>query len=252
MDLNTLLIRTNVNVHVNYGAIFVGSSLSFFLYGITCCQASSYFSSRPRDNIWMKSLLETISACLLGPALWHYLMRRGLDSRNSAVFYSCSDWFGWGKMRIRCQPGLSANTPWLYATYTLRIISDGIIVGMMCHQLYTRRSQASQFSNTLRLIRTLIVWTFASGLLMWFVALPFLSMQNLYANTMLALFVFVFYTRLTKRFRQIANETITMETMMQGQTSSFDLDQENPVHSHPAELNNSSIDIVDSTASVHG
>ncbi|KAF8990293.1 hypothetical protein BDQ17DRAFT_1433898 [Cyathus striatus] len=47
-----------------------------------------------------------------------------------------------------------------------------------------------------------------------------------------------------ERFREIANETIPLETMMRGQTTSTsDLDQENPVHSHPPELD-SCTDIV--------
>ncbi|KAF9010755.1 hypothetical protein BDQ17DRAFT_1406055 [Cyathus striatus] len=275
LELKTLLLHMNLNVHANYGAVFIGSSLSFFLYGIICCQVSSYFSSYPKDNIWMKSLVgivtlsETVNACLLVPAMWHYIIRRGFGSVDRTIFLLCDDWsivrqavpseltcllvecfFQWrmlqllskkklvlfsdstlvkmndfwtgkstdfrsdlmevfmnGVVREKCYPALSKNAPWMYSAYITRIISDGIIVGMMCYQLYKRRSQASQFSNTLRLIRTLIVWTIVSGFFMWCSAVGYIITYTLltasrlmpiaiyfvrariHANTMLAMFV---------------------------------------------------------------
>ncbi|KAF8997716.1 hypothetical protein BDQ17DRAFT_1329186 [Cyathus striatus] len=77
---SSLLLNMNLNVHVNYGSIFIGGALSFL------------------DQIWMKSLvgvvtlLETANTCLLVPTVWHYIIRRGFDSVDRTWFILCNDW----------------------------------------------------------------------------------------------------------------------------------------------------------------
>ncbi|KAF8999597.1 hypothetical protein BDQ17DRAFT_1499538 [Cyathus striatus] len=148
---SSLLSNMNLNVHINFGSIFIGSALSFFLYGITCCQVSSYFSLRSSDQIWMKSLVGVITLILFPlPDLatrrfkvirryfqWRILQRKiyladwtkneslppfpsNIQKETySACVHTISSWLG---MKFRCYPPMLKNVPWLYATCVLHYL----------------------------------------------------------------------------------------------------------------------------------
>ncbi|PPQ83856.1 hypothetical protein CVT25_000915 [Psilocybe cyanescens] len=79
------------------GAIFVGSTVSYILYGLAFCQVLTYYYNFPRDILSLKIHVglvwaaETINVFLMTPAIWFYLIRRGADM-SFEQFVFCNDW----------------------------------------------------------------------------------------------------------------------------------------------------------------
>jgi len=120
---------------------------------------------------------------------------------------------------------------WFFVNYSLRLFSDGVITGTLCYTLWKRRACASTLTNSLQLLRSLIIWTLSTGLFMWlstltciityiFIRTPLASRGayflrgRVYGLAMLALL------NHRKRFREIADKSISIQPDVFGTSTS--------------------------------
>ncbi|TFK38808.1 hypothetical protein BDQ12DRAFT_683391 [Crucibulum laeve] len=161
-----------------------------------------------------------------------FLMRMWrVSSRKLLVFIATAPFvLGWGfniayvigMFKILCWPEMMANRPWMFAAYGFRIVSDGCIAITMCVMLFRRRALASQYTSSHKMIRSLIVWTLATGLLMWVSAIAFIVTYIVMSKSLVSVAVYFIRPRIyattmlsllnhRDSFRAVADETVPLE-----------------------------------------
>ncbi|CAA7266423.1 unnamed protein product [Cyclocybe aegerita] len=86
-----------LNGHNTAGAMLIGSTISYILYGVVVCQVIYYFHHFTKDpyllkiNVALVCLAETVNVFLMSAALWYYLIRRGADMSFEGFIF-CNDW----------------------------------------------------------------------------------------------------------------------------------------------------------------
>ncbi|KAF8805599.1 hypothetical protein BYT27DRAFT_6659650 [Phlegmacium glaucopus] len=76
---------------------------------------------------------------------------------------------------IRCNLAISDHSPvFVFGTYACRLFGDGVVVVTMCYMLHTRSSGITRHSNTIKIVRALILWSISTGMLTWLCTLLFL------------------------------------------------------------------------------
>ncbi|KAF9007231.1 hypothetical protein BDQ17DRAFT_1324451 [Cyathus striatus] len=222
------------DVKFNYACVFVGGTFSYV-------QAAFYFRTYTDDLKRLKflvcvlTLFETAQSSLLLPTLWHYLIVRGLDRPNFFNFLVCEDW------RLDFQPKHHASLlnvvpskKFVVAALVPFLIGwafNGVyLVGMVKYsqKQYPRWRKRCYpemnvnlrwMTNTLRLLRSLIIWTVASGLLMWLTSLTFVITYKAMPDTQLSLGIYLIRGRVysntmlallnhRETHRKMANETV--------------------------------------------
>jgi len=132
--------------------------------------------------------------------------------------------------QLRCNPGASDLNPvFVYGSNGSRIFLDGVVAVSMCYMLYSRSSGFTRHTNTIKIVRGLILWSISTGVLMWIISLLFLlSIPGLipsafavfyitggvYANAMLA------QLNARERFRAMAEASMPLSTISLGESSS--------------------------------
>ncbi|KAF9439711.1 hypothetical protein P691DRAFT_785303, partial [Macrolepiota fuliginosa MF-IS2] len=65
----------------------------------------------------------------------------------------------YSSIRVPCYPALVSARIWLLSAYSLKILSDGTISGIMIWSLYHKSRGVRKQGGTIRVIRALIYWT---------------------------------------------------------------------------------------------
>ncbi|KIJ93885.1 hypothetical protein K443DRAFT_33373, partial [Laccaria amethystina LaAM-08-1] len=147
------------------------------------------------------------------------------------LYFLSADFCSVGVFRYPCFPELQRNQLYLFTSFSLRFLSDGIIAGMMCTLLYKQMSdmptEIKNRPNFVRVVNSLVVWTLSTGLVMWcvvlavafvltYILLPdtyialgiYLVRGNIYANAILALL------HVRTRYRKVADEVISLHVQV--------------------------------------
>jgi len=148
--------------------------------------------------------------------------------------YLTSYGFGFAQIvrsfQLRCNPNASdLNLVLIYGVYGFRIFLDCVVVATMCYMLFTRSSGFTRHTNTIKIVRGLILWSISTGLLMTinnvlfllsvsgFIPAPFFIFfvtGGTYVNAMFA------QLNARTRFRAMAEETIPLNSISLGASSS--------------------------------
>ncbi|KAF8805597.1 hypothetical protein BYT27DRAFT_7243256 [Phlegmacium glaucopus] len=262
------------------GSMFIGTTISYVLYGVTCCQAIWYFRSQSgRTSKSMKALILSIwiaqtLGCIfmflatlrtfLSPAMARAGVHPGpcrywtvplsnittlFHHANVEVygnfiaqwclvvqfefFYSIgaeeinsAGGFGLAQItqsfKVRCNLSVPPlNTLFVLVTSSCRLFSDSIVVFTMCYMLYVRSLGLTRHTNTVKILRGLILWSISTGVLTWLSSILFLASfldigtlpnavgifyvrSGLYVNAMLA------QLNARTRFRAMADATLPL------------------------------------------
>lgn len=181
--------------------------------------------------------IPTEITCFLAEALFLQRMWTLSKKRYPTVLAFVPFMLGWvftivyiqGMFRHWCFPDLQLNQPYLFTSYGLRFLSDGIIAGTMCTLLYQQMSDMPTAirnrPNFVRIVNSLVVWTISTGLVMWVTAVAFvltyillpdtyialaiyLVRGNIYANAVLALL------HVRTRYRRVAGEVNSLHVQV--------------------------------------
>ncbi|KAF8998802.1 hypothetical protein BDQ17DRAFT_775670 [Cyathus striatus] len=233
---------------------------------------------RPSISIFFATGLPTEATCFLVECFFLMRMWQFTCSKTTVTAAVIPFVLGWGFNIVyiralwlaRYRPDTGINFNWIYPSYGFRIISDGIMAGIMCYHLYRKQPDSEQRIQTVRLIRSLIIWTVASGLLMWLCSIAFLITYKFMPDTRLSIAIYSIRGRIyantmltllnsRERRRDIDDGTIALETLnipmnsvapdesipaqainnisrVSSSTSSHDTEKSMPVHIHPMEL----------------
>ncbi|KAF8155601.1 hypothetical protein B0H34DRAFT_714007 [Crassisporium funariophilum] len=174
-----------------------------FASAITCMPIEAFFITR----IYMFADRKKLAALVYLPF---------------AAGWACCLYYNVESASLRNWTKVARYNDFLLAGYCLRFVTDGIITIGMCLILKRKSVDASERAGTMRLVRSIIVWTLSIGLVVWiytgvFVFLYFgmksvtigggfyITRSGVYANAMLALL------NSRERSREIANETIPLD-----------------------------------------
>jgi len=166
-------------------------------------------------RVWRLSEHKKLSMLLLIPYLASYAFSFAQIARS---------------FRLRCDPNATdLNLLFVYGIYGFRILLDSVVVTTMCYMLYSRSSGLTRLTNTIRIVRGLILWSISTGLLMTIVNIFFLfniagflpSGYSLFFITG-GVYVNAMFAQLNTRarFRAMAEASIPLSSFGLGETSS--------------------------------
>lgn len=126
----------------------------------------------------------------------------------------------------RCNPNVAdVDLILIFGSESFSIFGDGVIVVTMCYMLYRRSSGFMPRTNTIKIVRELILWSISTGVLTWMASLFFLLCYlnyiplgymfyfirgGVYANAMLA------HLNTRSRFRAMAEASIPLSSFSLG------------------------------------
>jgi len=132
------------------------------------------------------------------------------------------------RLRAGCDPNASdLNLVLVYGAYGFRIFLDCVLEATMCYMLYSRSSGFTRHTNTIKIVRGLILWSMSTGVLMsianglFLLSIAgiinsgfviFFITDGIYVNAMLA------QLNARARFRTMAEESIPLSSISLGET----------------------------------
>ncbi|KAF8154490.1 hypothetical protein B0H34DRAFT_524971 [Crassisporium funariophilum] len=192
-----------MSTHASFGAMLDGAAMSYVLYGIICCQVVWYYEfaslwyyllGRGLDveplrftlcthwSLQAHSIPAEFSSFLVEGYLvlrmWKLSTRKRTAILAFAPFlvgYSFSAVYIIGLFKHQCYPESLANNSIMVVSFSLRLFTDILVTVTMCKMLYRRKSGIQSHMASLRVIRSLIMWSLTTGLLICISSTIFLT-----------------------------------------------------------------------------
>ncbi|KAF8804389.1 hypothetical protein BYT27DRAFT_7340250 [Phlegmacium glaucopus] len=78
--------------------------------------------------------------------------------------------------KVRCNLSVpELNQVFIFVTCACRLFGDGIVVVTMCYMLHVRSLGFTRHTNTIKILRGLILWSISTGVLTWLTSMLFLA-----------------------------------------------------------------------------